>query len=160
MAIHRNSYIQKSKNRTTQSGVRVWSQFGPPLLDCDCRLHPLVSLRLNCHDSESSEINAHQPLLVVVCRSAKVVAFHFIGASYFYFKMSAPTPSINVLGGMATFNMGHGFVEALVRGMRSSFLSDSDYHHLTQCENLEVNFTGTYIYFRSIFLITVFIGCF
>ena len=53
-------------------------------------------------------------------------------------KMSAPVPSINILGGLSTFNMSHGFVEALVRGMRSSFLSDSDYHHLTQCENLEV----------------------
>ena len=53
---------------------------------------------------------------------------------------SAPTPSISVLGGMGTFNMAHGFVEALVRGMRSSFLSDSDYRHLIQCENLEVTF--------------------
>ena len=43
-----------------------------------------------------------------------------------------------LLGGMAHFNMQHGFTEALVRGMRSSFLEDSDYHHLTQCENLEV----------------------
>jgi hypothetical protein len=40
-------------------------------------------------------------------------------------------------GGMATFNIQHGFVEALVRGMRSSFLGDADYHHLTQCETLE-----------------------
>lgn len=39
--------------------------------------------------------------------------------------------------GMATFNMAHGFVEALVRGYRSGFLKDSDYHHLTQCEALE-----------------------
>ena len=43
------------------------------------------------------------------------------------------------LGGMTTFNVAHGFVEALVRGMRSGFLSDSDYHHLTQCETLEVH---------------------
>ena len=53
--------------------------------------------------------------------------------------MAAPVAAISVLGGMSTFNMSHGFVEALVRGMRSSFLGDSDYHHLTQCENLEVN---------------------
>ena len=38
---------------------------------------------------------------------------------------------------MSDFNIQHGFVEALVRGMRSSFLSDADYHHLTQCETLE-----------------------
>ncbi|CAM9480614.1 unnamed protein product, partial [Ectocarpus fasciculatus] len=40
-------------------------------------------------------------------------------------------------GGMATFNMLHGFSEALVRGYRSGFLKDSDYHHLTQCDSLE-----------------------
>ena len=42
------------------------------------------------------------------------------------------------LGGMETFNMQHGFVEALIRGFRSGFLQDDTYHHLTQCENLEV----------------------
>lgn len=40
-------------------------------------------------------------------------------------------------GDMTTFNIHHGFIEALIRGMRSSFLQDSDYHHITQCENLE-----------------------
>ena len=45
------------------------------------------------------------------------------------------------LGGMATFNMLCGFSESLVRGMRSGFLQDSDYHHMSQCENLEVCFT-------------------
>lgn len=38
---------------------------------------------------------------------------------------------------MATFNILHGFPEAIVRGMRSSFLLDADYHHLTQCETLD-----------------------
>jgi len=38
---------------------------------------------------------------------------------------------------MADFNIHHGFIEALIRGMRSSFLADSDYHHITQCETLE-----------------------
>ena len=38
---------------------------------------------------------------------------------------------------LATFNMDHGYVEAVVRGFRSSFLSDQDYHHLSQCETLE-----------------------
>lgn len=41
------------------------------------------------------------------------------------------------LGGMSTFNILHGFPEALVKGYRSGFLKDSDYHHLTQCESLE-----------------------
>jgi len=46
------------------------------------------------------------------------------------------TPS-GTHGGLAIFNIQHGFIEALVRGMRSSFLGDADYHHITQCENLE-----------------------
>ena len=47
---------------------------------------------------------------------------------------------------MTSFNIHHGFIEALIRGMRSSFLQDSDYHHITQCENLEdvkLNMTET-----------------
>ena len=40
-------------------------------------------------------------------------------------------------GDIATFNIQHGYVEGLVRGFRSGFLDDVDYHHLTQCENLE-----------------------
>jgi V-type H+-transporting ATPase subunit d len=40
-------------------------------------------------------------------------------------------------GALHTFNILHGFPESLVRGMRSSFLLDADYHHLTQCETLE-----------------------
>ena len=51
-------------------------------------------------------------------------------------KMTTPAPQ-SAPGNMATFNIHHGFPEALVRGMRSSFLADSDYHHLTQCENLD-----------------------
>jgi len=46
-------------------------------------------------------------------------------------------PPIVPTGGMTTYNMQHGFSEALVRGMRSGFLGDADYHHLTQCETLE-----------------------
>jgi V-type H+-transporting ATPase subunit d len=45
-----------------------------------------------------------------------------------------------VLGGLTTFNVHHGFTEAMVRGLRSGFLTDVEYHHLTQCESLEVNF--------------------
>jgi len=40
-------------------------------------------------------------------------------------------------GGLSTFNINHGFVESLVRGMRNTFITDSDYHHLTQCDTLE-----------------------
>jgi V-type H+-transporting ATPase subunit d len=41
------------------------------------------------------------------------------------------------LGGMDTFNMQHGFVEALVRGFRSGFIKADQYNHLSQCETLE-----------------------
>jgi V-type H+-transporting ATPase subunit d len=59
--------------------------------------------------------------------------------------MSTPAPASGA-GGIHTFNIQHGFPEALVRGMRSSFLGDADYHHLTQCETLDdirLNLTET-----------------
>eukprot|EP00518_Triparma_eleuthera_P004742 CAMPEP_0182464126 /NCGR_PEP_ID=MMETSP1319-20130603/8306_1 /TAXON_ID=172717 /ORGANISM="Bolidomonas pacifica, Strain RCC208" /LENGTH=393 /DNA_ID=CAMNT_0024663743 /DNA_START=73 /DNA_END=1254 /DNA_ORIENTATION=+ len=46
-------------------------------------------------------------------------------------------PTLPSVGGISTFNIAHGFVESLVRGMRNSFLKDSDYHHLTQCDTLD-----------------------
>lgn len=55
------------------------------------------------------------------------------------------------LGGMSTFNMQHGFVEALVRGYRSGFLSDTDYHHMTQCDNLEVIIQSSFLCFLYFF---------
>lgn len=50
--------------------------------------------------------------------------------------MATPAPK-SLPGDLATFNILHGFVESLVRGMRNSFLMDTDYHHLTQCETLD-----------------------
>jgi len=50
--------------------------------------------------------------------------------------MTTPAPK-STPGDMTTFNILHGFPEALVRGMRSSFLGDADYHHMTQCETLD-----------------------
>ena len=50
--------------------------------------------------------------------------------------MTTPAPKSGP-GDMTSFNILHGFVESLVRGMRSSFLGDADYHHLTQCETLD-----------------------
>ena len=40
-------------------------------------------------------------------------------------------------GDISFFNIENGFPEAVVRGFRSGFLKDFDYHHLTQCESLE-----------------------
>jgi len=59
--------------------------------------------------------------------------------------MATPAPQSGP-GDMTTFNILHGFQEALVRGMRSSFMGDTDYHHLTQCETLDdirLNLTET-----------------
>ena len=59
--------------------------------------------------------------------------------------MATPSPASGP-GDMTTFNILHGFPEALVRGMRSSFMKDADYHHLTQCETLDdvrLNLTET-----------------
>lgn len=40
-------------------------------------------------------------------------------------------------GGITTFNIHYGFAEALVRGYRSGFLTEADYHRIVQCETLE-----------------------
>lgn len=38
---------------------------------------------------------------------------------------------------LSFFNINHGFLEALVRGMRSSFLTPDDYRRMTTCETFE-----------------------
>jgi len=48
--------------------------------------------------------------------------------------VAPPVPSA---GGIDTYNIDHGFAEAVVRGFRSSFLLSDDYDNLTQCETLE-----------------------
>ena len=40
-------------------------------------------------------------------------------------------------GDLTTFNIHHGFAEAIVRGFRSGFLSDVEYHHLAECATLD-----------------------
>jgi len=51
--------------------------------------------------------------------------------------MSEPVSAPRPTGGMTTFNMQHGFAESLVRGLRSGFLKDDHYSHLTQCDTLD-----------------------
>lgn len=36
-----------------------------------------------------------------------------------------------------SFNVDHGYLEGLVRGMKAGILTRSDYHHLAQCDTLE-----------------------
>ncbi|KAL7711483.1 V-type proton ATPase subunit [Entamoeba marina] len=42
-----------------------------------------------------------------------------------------------MLGGIFTFNLDDGFLEAYVRGLKSGLLNENDYLSLTQCSNLE-----------------------
>lgn len=41
------------------------------------------------------------------------------------------------VGSLLTFNMEHGFLEGMVRGLRSGFLSSAEYRQLTQCTNFD-----------------------
>lgn len=36
-----------------------------------------------------------------------------------------------------SFNVDHGYLEGLVRGMKAGILTQSDYHNLAQCDTLE-----------------------
>lgn len=56
--------------------------------------------------------------------------------------MTAAVPLNNSFGIMAaceelSFNVDHGYLEGLVRGMKAGILSQTDYHNLAQCDTLE-----------------------
>lgn len=36
-----------------------------------------------------------------------------------------------------SFNVNHGYLEGLVRGMKAGILAQTDYHNLAQCDTLE-----------------------
>lgn len=36
-----------------------------------------------------------------------------------------------------SFNVDHGYLEGLVRGMKAGILTRADYHNLAQCDTLE-----------------------
>ena len=59
------------------------------------------------------------------------------------------------LGGIHMFNIQHGFPEALIRGYRSGFMKSSDYHHLTQCDTIEVRLMIIEFTFIIPFLYTI-----
>jgi hypothetical protein len=44
-------------------------------------------------------------------------------------------------GGLLSFNINDGYLEALVRGYRAGILSHADYNNLCNCDTLD----GTYI---------------
>lgn len=52
-------------------------------------------------------------------------------------------------GDMNTFNMQHGYSEALVRGYKTGFLTENEYRHIAQCETLEGKHVG---HFRVMFI--------
>lgn len=41
------------------------------------------------------------------------------------------------LSDLTLFNVHDGYCEAIVRGFRSGFLTDVEYHHLTECATME-----------------------
>jgi V-type H+-transporting ATPase subunit d len=43
----------------------------------------------------------------------------------------------NELGGLASFNVDYGYIEAIVRGFRSGFIKSFEYRQLSQCETLD-----------------------
>jgi len=51
-------------------------------------------------------------------------------------KMAAAGGSVDIFGDL-TFNMAHGFLEGLVRGLRSTFLTDADYASLKECTDMK-----------------------
>ena len=53
---------------------------------------------------------------------------------FYYQNIAMSTVTV---GNMSSFNMQHGYSEALVHGYKSGFLKDQDYRHLCQCETLE-----------------------
>ena len=65
---------------------------------------------------------------------------------------------MTALGGIHTYNVLHGFPEALIRGYRSGFLKDGDYHHLTQCDTIEVRalfYCSLYVCVNSLLVGTI-----
>jgi len=43
----------------------------------------------------------------------------------------------STIGGLTTFNIEHGYLEAMLRGFKSGFLKSYEYRQLCQCETLE-----------------------
>jgi len=41
------------------------------------------------------------------------------------------------IGGLASFNAEHGYIEAMLRGFRSGFLKSYEYRQLCQCETFD-----------------------
>lgn len=49
-----------------------------------------------------------------------------------------------------TFNVDHGYLEGLVRGMKAGILTRTDYHNLAQCDTLEGKNTGSNYHFWTV----------
>ena len=54
-----------------------------------------------------------------------------------YYEEQSFTRADYELGDLTSFNIEHGYLEAMVRGFRSGFLKENEYRQLTQCELLE-----------------------
>lgn len=54
-----------------------------------------------------------------------------------YYEENSYIRSQSVPGSLSGFNLDHGFLEAILRGYRSGFLSDREYRQLAMCDSLE-----------------------
>jgi hypothetical protein len=53
----------------------------------------------------------------------------------FFFRVSPALVIFLLWPGCCT--QADGYAEAIVRGFRSAFITEDEYHHLTQCETIE-----------------------
>ena len=81
--------------------------------------------------------NGWETVVLEICMAHHTVSI--LTASTKWRRLPRVLSSMVKTGGLSTFNIQHGFIEGLVRGYRSGFLDDVDYHHLTQCESIEGN---------------------
>jgi hypothetical protein len=54
-----------------------------------------------------------------------------------FYEEASCVRSERAVGGLLTFNIEFGYLEAVLRGFRSGFLNELQYRQLCQCENLD-----------------------
>ena len=112
--------------------LRPLNRFSPPSLLSTCATKRQAKAASNQHRG----LEPPPKPLHGVFGSCSYCKQHWSIAAISLSTMATAVPKSSP-GDLSTFNIQHGFTEALVRGMRSSFLKDADYHHLTQCESLD-----------------------
>lgn len=54
-----------------------------------------------------------------------------------YYEEQSYLTSFSYSGSLLSFNIEHGYLEAIIRGFRSGFLREFEYRQLCQCDTLE-----------------------